>query len=304
MKKILFNINTLTVGGVERLTIDIVNNLKLRDSEIILIVNSSEIIDKKFKEQIDKNIKIIFLESKKEIEFIKKIKNGNFFYKMLYRIIRLYYKNNKLRRINSYIKNNPECEIYIDYSGSALKFIENIKIKRKIVWQHGVDYEKEPARLSKIENRLDGYNEIIVTCKEMEEKYKRLFPRLKNKIKMIYNFVDEERIKIKSNEKDSLSEKDKQLIKENYCVAVMRLDGIQKDPKTIINAFEILKNKGIKEKMYIIGDGEQRKELEKIIIEKKLQKEVLLLGTKVNPYIWIKNADIFIHSSFFGLFVK
>ena len=67
----------------------------------------------------------------------------------------------------------------------------------------------------------------------------------------------------------------------------------------MIEAFSILKSKGIKEKLYILGDGELRTELEQIIKEKKLENEIILLGSKANPYIWMKSAKLFIHSAIF-----
>ena len=41
----------------------------------------------------------------------------------------------------------------------------------------------------------------------------------------------------------------------------------------------------------------QLKDLEKKIKTLGLENQVYLLGRKTNPYIWLKNADIFIHSS-------
>ena len=67
----------------------------------------------------------------------------------------------------------------------------------------------------------------------------------------------------------------------------------------MIEAFSILKSKGIKEKLYILGDGELKPELEQIIKEKKLENEIILLGSKINPYIWLKNAKLFVHSAIF-----
>ncbi|MCF2612350.1 hypothetical protein I6E15_04955, partial [Fusobacterium perfoetens] len=57
MGKILFKIKSLGLGGIERLTVDVLNNLKLEDKEIILMLEKREDF---FKEQIPKNIKIVY----------------------------------------------------------------------------------------------------------------------------------------------------------------------------------------------------------------------------------------------------
>ena len=46
---------------------------------------------------------------------------------------------------------------------------------------------------------------------------------------------------------------EKELIERDYFLAVSRLDTVQKDFETLIEGYSILKNKGIKEKLYIIG---------------------------------------------------
>lgn len=42
MKKILFKVKGLGIGGIERLAIDILNNLKLEDKKIVLLIENKE----------------------------------------------------------------------------------------------------------------------------------------------------------------------------------------------------------------------------------------------------------------------
>lgn len=88
----------------------------------------------------------------------------------------------------------------------------------------------------------------------------------------------------------------KKLQKESYCISVGRL-AKPKDYETTIKAFKILKGKNIKEKLYIIGDGNLKGKLYNLIKEYNLENQVFLLGVKDNPYIYMKYADLFIHTS-------
>ena len=49
--------------------------------------------------------------------------------------------------------------------------------------------------------------------------------------------------------------------------------------------------------MFIAGDGEERQNLKKLILKKKLEKKVFLIGYKDNIYNYMKNCEAFILSS-------
>ena len=292
MGKILFKIKSLGLGGIERLTVDVLNNLKLEDKEIILMLEKREDF---FKEQIPKNIKIVYLKSEKLEKIIENIKNKkkNIFYKILYNLLMNYEKIEMARNVNKYISLNKDAKMFIDYSGTATKYISKINIERKIYWNHLSIEKMKPSKRVRMLKRLNNYTQIVAICEEMAQEIKTIFPELAYKVKVIYNFIDEEKIKLKVEEDKKLEE---ELLKEKYCISVGRLSE-PKDYKTTIQAFKILKERGIKEKLFIIGDGDLKEKLNKLIKELELEEQVFLLGMKENPYLYMKNADILIHSS-------
>ncbi|OFL81849.1 MULTISPECIES: glycosyltransferase [Fusobacterium] len=295
MKKILFKIKGLGIGGIERLAIDVLNNLKLENKKIVLLIENKE--ENFLEDQLDKNIEKVYLKPDWFNPFLIKIKSRkkNIFYKLLYNILMNYEKIILSKSINNYIKNNKEAEIFIDYNGEAGKYIHKIKNIKKIVWVHLSFSGIKENKRKKLEKRFQSFDKIVTICDEMEEEVRKLFPILEEKIIKIYNFVNFEKIEEKLK-KYNFDREEKKMMREKYCVSVGRLATV-KDYETTINAFKILSEKGISEKLYIIGDGNNRKNLEKLIRVNKLENQVFLLGAKNNPYIWIKNADIFIHSS-------
>jgi len=50
---------------------------------------------------------------------------------------------------------------------------------------------------------------------------------------------------------------------------------------------------------YIIGEGKERKSLEKLIHHNKLDSIFFLLGYKENPYPYMKSCDIYVQTSLF-----
>ncbi|MGL5051683.1 MAG: glycosyltransferase, partial [Fusobacteriaceae bacterium] len=66
---------------------------------------------------------------------------------------------------------------------------------------------------------------------------------------------------------------------------------------TLIKGYKLALEGGIKEKLYIVGDGPDRKEIEELIVENNLEGNIKLLGKRKNPYLWMKNSKLFVHSS-------
>lgn len=292
MEKVLFKIRGLEFGGIERLIVDIVNNLKLDNKKIVLLTEKN---DNFFKKQLLEDIEIIYIKPDrvvKYLEYIDKKKKRNVFYKVLYDILNRYKKYKFAKNINNYIKDN-NVNIFIDYIGESSKYISKIKVKNKIYWRHGSITKYELEHKKKIIKYLKNYDKLVVICDEMKEQYNSIFPELSPKLERIYNFIDEEKIDEKIKKEEELG---KNLQKENYCISVGRLSD-EKDYGTTIKAFKLLKKKNIKEKLYIIGDGDIKEKLKNMIKENNLEDQIFLLGAKENPYIYMKYADLFIHSS-------
>ena len=58
-----------------------------------------------------------------------------------------------------------------------------------------------------------------------------------------------------------------------------------------------LKNAGLRFQWYILGEGTQRKTLETEIQKEHVEDCFHLLGTRMNPYPYFKNCDIYVQTS-------
>lgn len=293
MKKILIRTGYLGLGAIEQLAFDIACGLKDKFKIVLAIENhyNNSLIDK-----LPKDIEYFYLKSEEYEENLKEVrkKKSNIFFKIKYNYLLRQEKKICLNKINDYIKKNGKFDLFVDYDGMAYKYAEKINIDKKIIWQHtAMSSEKN---IKRTEKRLDKYDKIVLLCDDMKNDFIKIFPKLKNKFYRIYNFLDLDRIDNMKNDCSELSLKEQEMIKENYCVKIARLD-YPKDFDTLIKAFKTLKNKGINEKLYIIGEGEQRKDLEDKLKNNNLEDTIYLLGRKNNPYVWLNNADIFVHSS-------
>ncbi|MER2531027.1 MAG: glycosyltransferase [Candidatus Competibacter sp.] len=68
---------------------------------------------------------------------------------------------------------------------------------------------------------------------------------------------------------------------------------VQKDFATLIHAFAQVNFK-CKARLVILGEGELREELESLVRELDLEKDVLLPGFVVNPYRWLSRARVLV----------
>lgn len=83
---------------------------------------------------------------------------------------------------------------------------------------------------------------------------------------------------------------------EKVIVSVGRLTE-QKNFELLIEAFKLVVECNDKIKLYILGEGEKRMQLEQKIQELNLSSYVVLPGYVTNPYKYISNADLFVSSS-------
>ncbi len=304
MKNIIFRSGSLRMGGLERILVETLQNLDLKKNKIHLLIEDNSEIDNFFINFIPKEIKIYFLKAKETIDsthYYRERRKKNLYYKIMYNykmsVERKMVIKKTLSVLNEIEKEYGKIDTFIDYDWGARRYIEKIKIPKKIIWIHNSlpKLLKKDRKIKRFGRYLEGYDEVIAICDDMKKEMEILYPNIKEKITRIYNGYDFENIREKSNEK--IKEEDKILINEDYILAISRLDLIQKDYLTLLSAYKKALEKGFEKKLYILGDGEDRKKIEEEITKMSLEKKVILLGRRLNPYPYIKNASFFVHAS-------
>lgn len=300
-KNVIIRSGSLRMGGLERVLIEVLQNIDKKKYNLTLVIDDDCGEDNIFEKDIPKEIPYYFLKSQKLIEKTNyyKLRRKNILYKLMYNIymnIETYIKSKNIKKL---IEKLGKIDVFIDYDAGTTKYIENIEADKKVVWIHNSipNLKKSESKIKRFGKRLEKYDRIVAICDEMKEELKDIYPNLKDKIIRIYNPFNFSRVLNLKDDMSELTEKDKELLNEDYCIAISRLDTVQKDYKTLLKAFKILKSKGINKKLYIVGDGPSKEEIENMIKEYDLIEEVKLLGRFKNPYVWLNNADFFIHSS-------
>ena len=284
MKKILFGITGLTIGGAERVLVDLANKLSYDyDITIFTIYPKGEL-----EKELNENVKLKSLYNKPYKELSKL---GQ---KVLAPLKVLLFKNSIYKRN---IKDDYDVEVaFLEGPITRLFSVKNEKV-RKIAWIHNdISLVFGKGMKSKIKKYLDSkiydkYNDLVFVSKDNLEKFNKTYTDLKvseEHKKVIYNYIDKERIINKSNENidDSLDKNSINLVTVARLVYQKGIDRLIKVHKKLIES-------GYKHNFYIIGDGPEREKLEKLIEENNIGNSFFLLGQKENPYPYVKQADYF-----------
>ncbi|MEG1338887.1 glycosyltransferase [Cetobacterium sp.] len=305
MKNLVIRSGSLRMGGLERVLIEMLQNLDRKKYNISLIIEDNSGEENVFLDQVPKGIDIYFLKSEELIAntHYHRERKKNLYNKLMYN-----YLMGKEHRIvvsktcevlQAIKEKHGDIDVFLDYDWGARRYVEKLDAKKKIVWIHNSIPKllKKESKIKRFGKNLNKYDVVVAICDDMKKEIQEIYPYLKDKVERVYNPFNFKRILELSENYSALTDEQKLFIKEDYIVAVSRLDTIQKDYDTLLKGYKLAIEKGLKEKLFIIGDGPDRKKIEELIKENSLEEKVKLMGRTTNPYVWMKNSKLFVHSS-------
>lgn len=305
MKKILFYTTFLTQGGgIEVVTVRYINKFIDAGYHVDLLIDYNMGEENIREKEIDKKVKITYLKSEKLSKLIYKLRTlgkEKKIYNILLYILILFSDfciwNKEIKRIQK-----ENYDVTISFFQFLPAYITKVKGPKHFIFLHGSveQYFQGIRKYFKTTffKKINKFDYICTVSEEMRVQLKNIFPKLTNKQITIYNPIDFENIEKLSEAKEELPLKERKLLDSKYICSVGRLDEGQKDFTTLIKVYSNLVKKGIiEEKLVIVGDGPHKNSLETLVKDLNVEKEVIFLGKKSNPYIWIKNSKLFILSS-------
>lgn len=304
-KNLVVRSGSLRMGGLERVLIEMLQNLNKELYDISLIIEDDSGKENVFLNQVPKDIDVYFLKPESLIQktHYYRERKKSLYHKLMYNLLmnkEHSFVISKTKEVLKEIeKKYGDIDVFLDYDWGARRYVEKLKAKKKIVWIHNSIPKllKKESKIIRFGKNLSKYDIVVAICEDMKKEMEEIYPYLKNRIKRAYNPFNFKRIIDLSTDESSLTEDQKELLKDEYIIAVSRLDTVQKDYDTLIKGYKIAVESGVVEKLYIVGDGPNRKEIEEIIEKSGLQNKIVLIGKTTNPYIWMKNSKLFVHSS-------
>ena len=286
MKKILFGITSLTLGGAEKVLVDLANKLSEKYDVTILTIYAKGEFEKKLNSKV--KLKTIY-----DFQF-NDMTNFN---KKLTALKLLLFKKHFYKK---YIKGDYDIEIaFLEGAITRLFGVRNPNT-RKIAWIHnditkvfGKDL-KAKIKIAIDKKTYGKYQTLVFVSKDNRDKFNEIYKDVRDEYlqpvhkRVIYNYINPENVieGAKEQVKDNLNTDTVSFL------TVARLTK-QKAIDRIIRVHKRLIDKGFKHNFYVIGDGPERENLEKQIKSAKVEDTFHLLGKKENPYPYMKQADFF-----------
>ena len=184
-------------------------------------------------------------------------------------------------------------DVAVAYAGCEhLYFVrDKVSADRKLVWIHN-DYRS--ADYSPVDDApyFADMDEIVSVSDKCVDVLKEIFPQFADRMHCIENITSSSSVK-KLADECWPEEFDKNILN---ILSVGRLHP-QKGFDIAIKAAAILKKSGLNFKWYIIGKGTLQNDLERQMKESGVEDCFILLGTRFNPYPYIKNCEMIVQPS-------
>lgn len=301
-KQILFICSNMNIGGFQKSLISLLQHFNYDKYDVDLLLLSHKGI---FIDLIPKRVNLIKLDFPEEYfdtfpQGIKELLRKKQFRLASYRGIQVLISridrgyggimlSQKIPAIDK------KYDVAIDYNGQHILYymIEKLKANKKITFFHS-DYNKWNYYKSADKKYFKKVDSIVTVSEICKNSIEENFKEIRNKINVIENIVTEKTVNmfpLNSNSFDDIE------FKGIRVVTVGRLC-YNKGADIAIEAQKILISKGYNIRWYWIGPCEDNQY--KDIIEKNgLKNTFLIQGETINPYDYMRNADIIVLPSRF-----
>lgn len=308
MKKVLFMCINMNIGGTEKALLTMLNEMDSSKYDITLLMLEEF---GGFLNEIPSYVKVKYVDGFKETKpFTKEppqllakelIKSKKYFKcintLLAYGISKItnnisYYYKYVLRNIK---KLDEEYDLAVAYAGPMdliTYFVLNkIKAKKKAQWIH-FDITKIGFNKKFAEKNYKRFDKVFVVSEEGKNKLISLIPSLKDKAEVFFNVISCKLIKDMSKKEKSFDDN----FDGKRILTVGRLSD-EKGQDLTIPVLARLKDEGYKVKWYCIGDGPEKSNYIKNIKDLNIINDYILLGSKLNPYPFMKDCDLYMQPS-------
>lgn len=193
------------------------------------------------------------------------------------------------------INPNVEYDLAISYRTPHYLAIEKVRAKKTLAWIH-TDYTKVTIDIATEHYMWSKFDYIASISDECSKGFLSVFPELKEKLVLFEHVIQPSIIC------DMADEFVPNEIDQNSDVITICSIGRfvpAKNFTSIPKICRVLLESGLKVKWYLIGFGEEESEIIRQIETLRMEKNIIILGKKENPYPYIKACDIYAQPSLY-----
>lgn len=176
---------------------------------------------------------------------------------------------------------------------STYYLADKVKSTRKASFVH-IDYQRAGYLPIMDKGCYSQIDRIFAVSHEAKNKFCSVYPECAGKTFLFRNIIDAGAIRRKAEAGTGFSDSFNGI----RLVTVGRLS-YQKGYDIAVEALSQVVRDGFKVRWYIIGEGPERKTIERLIQQHGIADSFILLGEKENPYPCIKQCDIYVQATRF-----
>ena len=315
MKRVLFVINTLGVGGAERALLELLDSL---DSGAYAIDLHVLLPRGEMAAQVPGHVRVLNrrLDSRSVLDGAGRralarevlacfFRNGGWLGK-LGGVLRALPDMIRRRRVqpdkllwrvvsDGAVRPEGTYDVAVAWSeGGAAYFVaDHVQAEKKLAVVH-IDYEQSGYTRALDQDCWAQFQRIFLVSEEIRAPFLRVYPEYGDRVRELPNLVNQEKIRRRAREPGGFSDGYEGM----HLLSVGRLI-YQKAFDVAIDAMKLLKDTGYHARWYVLGEGDLRGSLERKIAALGLQEDFLLLGTVENPYPYYAQADVYVHATRF-----
>ena len=285
MKNILFFMETVDFGGAETVFTNIIKNInKSKFCIKVVTERDHELFTDEIKAAVPYDC------------FIKTERSAvrDFWNKIVIKLSLVLSEKN-IRKY--FIRGNYDVEVAF-CEGYSTKIIGNSGKKncKKIAWVH-TDVIKNPwsekifGSAEEEKKCYEKFDAIVCVAETMKESFIKKYG-MAEKVHVLYNPLDFESVIKKSAEKTDFKFGDE--MKFVLAGTFIKIKGFDR----FVKVCKRLKDDGEHFSALIMGDGEEKENIKKIIAETNLGDTVKILDFQTNPYKYIAHSDVYVCSSY------
>ena len=191
---------------------------------------------------------------------------------------------------------NPEKEydLAISFLAPHDVVLEKVRAKKKACWVH-TDYTKVDVNPDVELPVWIKYDHIAAVSDGVAEAFVKRFPSLRENVEIVPNIIDTQYVQEQANAFEVKAE-----MPREESVARLLYVGRFTEAKNFDNVPDICRrilDAGVPVRWYLIGYGGDEVLIRQRIAEASMEKHVIILGKKDNPYPYMRACDVYVQPS-------
>lgn len=186
-------------------------------------------------------------------------------------------------------------DIAVAYAGPSQMIdyyiCEKVNARIKCGWIH-FDISRFGIDKGMTDQLYKSYKKIFIVSESAKKKFDDTFPQFKNKTEVFYNIVSYKQITQMADIGETFTDR----FEGKRILTVGRISR-EKGQREAIHALKQLVDNGLNVKWYFVGDGNDKSYCQQLARDLRLVNNAVFLGTKTNPYGYMKNCDVYIQPS-------